>query len=137
MPKREEKPSARSCISSYCGGCAGCANVCERRVMEQEKVPVADKIISLSDADASFIVKGGWNTVVGYRPQLARSGAGLCHGACVTSGQRGRQPAPCSFRTTRDGTSSGLTRSIIVSPEIVKQSRTVPSPGPQRTTAPS
>ena len=42
-----------------------------------------------------------------------------------------------AFRTTRDGTSSGLTRSIIVSPEIIKQSRTVPSPGPQRTTAPS
>jgi hypothetical protein len=61
------------------------ANVCERRVMEQEKVPVAEKIISLSDSDASFIVKGGWNTVLGYRPQLARSGAGFCHGACVAS----------------------------------------------------
>jgi len=50
------------------------ANVCERRMMEQEKVPVAEKIISLSDSDASFIVKGGWNSEVGYRPQLARSG---------------------------------------------------------------
>src|ERR1700731_4683362 len=39
------------------------ANVCERRIMAQEKVPVAEKIISLSDSDASFIVKGGWNTV--------------------------------------------------------------------------
>ena len=53
------------------------ANVCERRIMEQEKVPVAEKIISLSDSDASFIVKGGWNSVVGYRPQLARSGTGF------------------------------------------------------------
>jgi hypothetical protein len=53
------------------------ANVCERRVMEKEKVPMAEKIISLSDSDASFIVKGGWNTVVGYRPQLARSGSGF------------------------------------------------------------
>src|ERR1700747_517230 len=51
------------------------ANVCERRVMEQEKVPVAEKIISLSDSDASFIVKGGWNSVVGYRAQLARRGS--------------------------------------------------------------
>ena len=41
------------------------ANVCERRAMEQEKVPAAEKIIGLSDSDASFIVKGGWNTVVG------------------------------------------------------------------------
>jgi hypothetical protein len=53
------------------------AHVCERRVMEEEKVPIAEKIISLSDSDASFIVKGGWNTVVGYRPQLARSGSGF------------------------------------------------------------
>jgi hypothetical protein len=36
-------------------------------------VPMAEKIVSLSDSDASFIVKGGWNSVVGYRPQLARS----------------------------------------------------------------
>jgi hypothetical protein len=41
------------------------------------KKSVAEKIISLSDSDASFIVKGGWNTVVGYRPQLARSGSGF------------------------------------------------------------
>jgi len=53
------------------------AQVCQRRVMEEEKVPMAEKIISLSDSDASFIVKGGWNTVVGYRPQLARSGSGF------------------------------------------------------------
>ena len=53
------------------------ANVCERRIMAEEKVPMAEKIISLSDSDASFIVKGGWNTVVGYRPQLARSGSGF------------------------------------------------------------
>ena len=53
------------------------AKVCERRIMEAEKVPVAEKIISLSHSDASFIVKGGWNTVVGYRPQLARSGSGF------------------------------------------------------------
>jgi hypothetical protein len=46
---------------------------CERRIMEQEKVPMAEKIVSLSDSDASFIFKGGWNSVVGYRPQLARS----------------------------------------------------------------
>ena len=53
------------------------ANVCERRIMAGENVPIAEKIISLSDSHASFIVKGGWNTVVGYRPQLARSGSGF------------------------------------------------------------
>jgi hypothetical protein len=62
------------------------ANVCDRRIMEQEKVPMAEKIISLSDSDASFIVKGGWNTVVGYRPQLARSGRGFVTGLVLPRG---------------------------------------------------
>jgi hypothetical protein len=62
------------------------ANVCERRIMAEEKVPIAEKIISLSDSDASFIVKGGWNTVVGYRPQLARSGSGFVSGLVLPRG---------------------------------------------------
>jgi len=68
------------------------ANVCERRVMEQEKVPLAEKIISLSDSDASFIVKGGWNTVVGYRPQLARSGGGFVTGLVLPRGNAADSP---------------------------------------------
>src|SRR6201982_1316252 len=68
------------------------ANVCERRVMEQEKVPVAEKIISLSDSDATFIVKGGWNTVVGYRPQLARSGRGFVTALVLPSGNAADSP---------------------------------------------
>jgi hypothetical protein len=68
------------------------ANVCERRTMEQEKVPVAEKIISLSDSDASFIVKGGWNTVVGYRPQLARSGSGFVTALVLPRGNAADSP---------------------------------------------
>ncbi len=68
------------------------ANVCERRIMEQEKVPVAEKIISLSDSDASFIVKGGWNTVVGYRPQLARSGRGFVTALMLPRGNAADSP---------------------------------------------
>ena len=68
------------------------ANVCERRIMLQEKVPVAEKIISLSDADASFIIKGGWNTVVGYRPQLARSGGGLVTALLLPCGNAADSP---------------------------------------------
>ena len=62
------------------------AQVCERRIMRQEQVPVTEKIISLSDSDASFIVKGGWDTVVGYRPQLARSGRGFVTGLFLPRG---------------------------------------------------
>src|SRR6202040_4265878 len=68
------------------------ANVCERRIMEQEKVPVAEKIISLSDSDASFIVKGGWNTLVGYRPQLARSGSGFVTALVLPQGNAADSP---------------------------------------------
>ena len=68
------------------------ANVCERRVMGQEQVPVAEKVISLSDPDASFIVKGGWNSVIGYRPQLARSGGGFVSGLVLPRGNAADSP---------------------------------------------
>ena len=68
------------------------ANVCERRMMEQEKVPVAEKIISLSDSDASFIVKGGWNSEVGYRPQSARSGRGFVTALVLPRGNAADSP---------------------------------------------
>src|SRR6202045_4232738 len=68
------------------------ANVCERRVMEQEEVPMAEKIISLSDSDAAFIVKGGWNTMVGYRPQLARSGSGFVTALVLPQGNAADSP---------------------------------------------
>ena len=78
------------------------ANVCERRVMEQEKVPMAEKIISLSDSDASFIVKGGWNSVVGYRPQLARSGRGFVTALVLPLGNAADSPhlVPMLLRAT-------------------------------------
>jgi IS5 family transposase len=58
----------------------------ERRVLQEEKVPSQEKVISLSDPDAAFIVKGGWNTVVGYRPQLGRSGQGFVSALLVPAG---------------------------------------------------
>lgn len=68
------------------------AKVCERRIMEEEKVPVDEKIISLSDPDAGFIVKGGWNSVVGYRPQLARSGSGFVTALVLPKGNAADSP---------------------------------------------
>jgi IS5 family transposase len=58
----------------------------ERRILSGEKVPSTEKVISLSDPDAAFIVKGGWNTVVGYRPQLGRSGQGFVSALIVPRG---------------------------------------------------
>jgi IS5 family transposase len=62
------------------------AAAAERRIFEQEKVPSSEKVISISDGDAAFIVKGGWNTVVGYRPQLGRSGQGFVSALIVPTG---------------------------------------------------
>jgi len=58
----------------------------ERRIFAEEKVPSSAKVISISDRDAAFIVKGGWNTVVGYRPQLGRSGQGFVTALIVPTG---------------------------------------------------
>ena len=58
----------------------------ERRVLKEEKVPSAEKVISISDGDAAFIVKGGWNTVTGYRPQVGRSGQGFVSALLVPEG---------------------------------------------------
>jgi IS5 family transposase len=62
------------------------AAAAERRIFEQEKVPSSEKVISISDGSAAFIVKGGWNTVIGYRPQLGRSGQGFVSALIVPKG---------------------------------------------------
>ena len=59
---------------------------CEARVVFETKVPMADKVLSVSDPDAGFIAKGQRVPVVGYKPQLARSGAGFITGLRVPKG---------------------------------------------------
>jgi len=57
-----------------------------RRVMKGEKVKVEDKVLSLSDADAAMIIKGGRDTVVGYKPQIGRSKNGIVSVLIVPEG---------------------------------------------------
>lgn len=59
---------------------------CEARVLRDEKVPVGEKVLSVSDPDVGFIAKGGRESVVGYKPQLARSGNGFITGLIVPQG---------------------------------------------------
>ena len=61
-------------------------HTCRRRVFAQETVPSAEKLVSLSDGDAAFIIKGGWDTQVGYRPQLGKSGQGFVSALLVPLG---------------------------------------------------
>ena len=59
---------------------------CEARVLEEKKVPISEKVLSISDPDAGFISKGQREPVIGYKPQLARSGAGFVTGLHLPQG---------------------------------------------------
>ena len=62
------------------------AAAAERRLLEGEPVLSSQKVVSISDGHAAFIVKGGWDTVLGYRPQLGRSGQGFVSALLVPRG---------------------------------------------------
>jgi hypothetical protein len=59
---------------------------CETRVIHERKVPMAEKKLSVSDPDVGFIAKGQRVPVVGYKPQVARSGAGFVTGLLLPKG---------------------------------------------------
>lgn len=61
-------------------------SACEARVLEEKKVPMSEKLLSLSDPDVGFIAKGQREPVIGYKPQLARSGAGFITGLRLPQG---------------------------------------------------
>jgi hypothetical protein len=58
----------------------------KRRIVEEKQTPAGDKIYSVSDIDAAIIRKGGWQDVLGYKPQLAFSGKGLVTAILVPAG---------------------------------------------------
>ncbi len=49
----------------------------ENRVFHGIQLPAPEKILSLSDECAAFIKKGGREAVIGYKPQVVRSGEGF------------------------------------------------------------
>jgi IS5 family transposase len=59
---------------------------CEARVIQERKVPMTDKKLSVSDPDVGFIAKGQRVPVIGYKPQVARSGAGFITGLLLPKG---------------------------------------------------
>ena len=59
---------------------------CEARILRDEKVSIGDKVLSVSDPDVGFIAKGGRESVVGYKPNLARSANGFVTGLIVPQG---------------------------------------------------
>lgn len=59
---------------------------CDARVIQERKVAMADKKLSVSDPDVGFIAKGQREPVIGYKPQVARSGAGFITGLLLPKG---------------------------------------------------
>jgi len=59
---------------------------CEARVLRDQKVPMSEKVLSVSDPDAGFIAKGQREPVIGYKPQLGRSRVGFITGLLLPQG---------------------------------------------------
>ena len=56
------------------------------RVLKGKQLKSTEKILSLSDKAAAFIKKGGRNPVIGYKPQVTRSGKGFVTSLIVPEG---------------------------------------------------
>lgn len=63
------------------------------RVLHGATCPVREKVLSLTDGDAGFIQKGDRDPVIGYKPQLARSGHGFVIALGVAPGNPADAPA--------------------------------------------
>ena len=58
----------------------------QNRVLKGKHLKSTEKILSLSDKAAAFIKKGNRNPVIGYKPQLGRSGNGFVSSLIVPEG---------------------------------------------------
>lgn len=56
------------------------------RIFEGKTGSSRDKVLSLADKTAAYIKKGGREAVIGYKPQIARSGQGFITGLMVKEG---------------------------------------------------
>lgn len=77
-------PSVQACYEQQIGTIFDCLGqavcVCEyadERIFEGVSRPAAEKILSISDRTASYIKKGGREAVIGYKPQVLRTGNGF------------------------------------------------------------
>ena len=64
----------------------------EERLFEGKQRPAEAKKLSVSDEAAAFIKKGQRNSVIGYKPQLARSGNGFVTTLSVPQGNAADAP---------------------------------------------
>jgi len=58
----------------------------DNRIFKNKVLPSKEKVLSLSDGSAAYIQKGGRDPVIGYKPQLVRSGNGFVTTLVVPQG---------------------------------------------------
>ena len=63
-----------------------------QRILKEKTVASTDKVLSLADTDACFIQKGNREAVLGYKPQLARSGNGFVTAMGLSAGNTADAP---------------------------------------------
>lgn len=87
------RPSVRDFLRRTCGAIRGRLSDAMRileysrnRVLHGIGIDVAEKILSLSDGDVAFIQKGDRDPVIGYKPQIARTGNGFIAALSVSPG---------------------------------------------------
>ena len=61
-------------------------NYSSERIFEGLQRPAKEKLLSLGDASAAYIEKGAREAVIGYKPQVARSGNGFVTAMIVAEG---------------------------------------------------
>jgi hypothetical protein len=74
-------------IGDLCDACR-VYEQCRVRIKSGKTAPASERILSLSDRSAAYISKGDREPVIGYRPQLARSGNGFISALLVPEGNR-------------------------------------------------
>ena len=70
------------------GDACGVYQHCSSRVQGDPLPKAAERVLSLSDRSAAYIVKGQREAVIGYRVQVARSGNGLVSAVLVPEGNQ-------------------------------------------------
>jgi hypothetical protein len=68
------------------------AEYARARVLHGKSTPSTEKVLSLSDKDLAFIQKGNREAVLGYKPQLGRSGNGFVSAFRLSAGNTADAP---------------------------------------------
>ena len=85
-----------------------------KRIVEEKQTSSSDNIYSIADIDAAIIRKGGWQDVLGYKPQLAFTGKGLVSAILVPAGNAADNGQLPQLLTAVEVNTGKLPRSVTV-----------------------